>query len=143
MIRSRLIACLIAIGAMGCQTRPAITSVWSTTHRETIARADRDLFLTDRASRIRGDASSLPASKQGESFRVHWRGDNIERVEFEYRQVNRPEKISRQVFQPFRQHSTTFWILGDEFHQGGPVSAWRVSLWAGNELLAETKSALW
>lgn len=39
--------------------------------------------------------------------------------------------------------SHVFEVRGEEFHSGGRVSAWRVSLWSGDTLLAERKSTLW
>jgi hypothetical protein len=39
--------------------------------------------------------------------------------------------------------ANVFSIRGEDFRAGGLVSAWRVSLWDGDTLLAEKKSVLW
>jgi len=108
-----------------------------------IDKADQRMFLHDTASRIRYKAQDLPANEQREEFFVEWRGANLDRVKFEYRQVNAPNIVKEQEFAPARERSHVFEIRGDDFHTGGPVSAWRASLWSGNELVAERKSALW
>lgn len=40
-------------------------------------------------------------------------------------------------------HWTTLKLDGDKYKNFGEVTAWRVTLWAGDELLGEQKSFLW
>jgi len=134
---------LLLLLAVGCQSRPAVRAVWSAKHLEAIGPVDQEFFLTDRASRIRSTSRSLPVAEQGEEFRVSWRGRDVELVQFEYRQMNAPDKVTAQDFRTNRRHSTTFWIRGDEFLKAGAVSAWRVTLWRDGELLAQKHSMLW
>ncbi len=99
--------------------------------------------MHDPASRIRYRPRDLPADQQREEFYVHWRGADVDLVKFEYRQVDVPGTVKEQTFKPADPRWHVFEIRGDDFHTGGPVSAWRVSLWTGDQLLAERKSALW
>jgi hypothetical protein len=34
-------------------------------------------------------------------------------------------------------------VRGEQFRSGGVISAWRVSLWDGDKVVAEEKSVLW
>jgi hypothetical protein len=105
--------------------------------------ADQHLFEADRASRLRYKPRDLPANQQRQEFYVRWRGAGVDLVKFEYRQVNVPNTIKEQTFAPNGATAKVFEIRGEDFHTGGPLSAWRVSLWTGDQLVAERKSALW
>ena len=97
----------------------------------------------DRASRLRTEGKFLPADQQGQEFYVKWHGDQIDLVKFEYRQINAPDKIGSQQYQPHQERAHVFQVVGDGFRQGGTVSGWRTSLWHGGQLVAELKSSLW
>jgi hypothetical protein len=193
-LRSTLYALLSATVLTGCATgRPRVLEVTATKHTETVGRADKNLFLTGRASKIAFESVLLPPSEQREEFYVRWTGAQVDMVKFEYRQVNVPNKVMEQTYVPadavspptegqgwvspssglageiprqarndtFRAPSSeahsprcswhVFAVRGDDFLNGGPVSAWRVSLWANGsqprsergKLLAEQTSALW
>ena len=74
---------------------------------------------------------------------IHWSAPaTIERVVLEYRQVQRPNHIEREEFTTNRAAWWTFRIPAAE-QAGGELSAWRVTLWRGDELLAEKRSVLW
>lgn len=143
MSRTWILYGLLLLTAVGCQTRPAVRGVWSAKHLEPIAPADQDYFLTDRASRIRSASRLLPVAEQGEEFQVDWSGRGVTLVQFEYRQVNAPDRITSQDCRVSRRHSAIFWIRGENFLKQGSVSAWRVTLWRDGELLAEKHSLLW
>jgi hypothetical protein len=64
-------------------------------------------------------------------------------VKLEYRQIGKPNVIGEQTYVPRQDASTVFQVRGEEFRSGGSVSAWRVSLWDGDQLVAEKKSFLW
>ena len=120
-----------------------VRDVEGTKYSETIGKSDRTLFGTDRASRIRVDPKPLPKSQQREEYFVSWRGGDVRLVKFEYRQVNIPDKILVQSLTPAGQSWNVFTVAGEDFLNGGSISAWRVSLWDGDRLLAERKSVLW
>ena len=139
---------LMAVGmaaALCACAHPAaqVRDVDGTQYTETIGKSDRILFGTDRASRIRVEPKPLPPSQQREEYFVSWRGREVRLVKFEYRQVNIPDKILIQTVTPADRFWSTFTVAGDDFLKGGPISAWRVSLWDGDRLLAERKSVLW
>ena len=137
---------LLSLGVLaGCQTRgPGVDGVWSKTRIMTVPAGEEDLFLRDRASGLTTEGLFLPADKQGEEFFVRWHGAKIDRVKFEYRQLKAPDQVGRQEYLPqARQHSHVFLVGGVAYQKGGTVSGWHVSLWTGDQLVAETKSALW
>ena len=105
--------------------------------------ADATLLSNDRASRIRYEPRDLPADAQHLEFFVRWTPKSVGLVKFEYRQVDKPNVVREQTYTPQGDGAKVFEIRGEEFRAGGPVSAWRVSLWNGDELLAEKKSVLW
>ena len=136
------IGCIFTIA--GCRSvGPGIDAVWSKTRILTVAAGDQDAFLTDRASRLRTEGKFLPADQQGQEFYVKWHGDQIDLVKFEYRQINAPDKIGSQQYQPHQERAHVFQVVGDGFRQGGTVSGWRTSLWHAGQLVAELKSSLW
>jgi hypothetical protein len=105
--------------------------------------ADQGIFLSDRASRFRVAAHPLPPSEQREELLVTWAGASVDRVRLEYRQVNAPNHVFQQEIPTDSRRSHTFEVRGDDYLRGGPVTAWRVSLWEGDHLLAERISTLW
>lgn len=84
------------------------------------------------------------AARPGEAYFVSWSPSTISMVKFEYRQVRTPNKIIEQRCTDAVRPCATFEIRGAPFASGGPVSAWRVSLWTDdNTCVAEQKSTLW
>jgi hypothetical protein len=134
---------LTMIALSGCATRPRIVEVSSTTRRNMVERIDEDIFLHDPASKMHVANAVLPVNEQREEFFVRWRPRTIDEVRFEYRQVNVPEKIILQSFKTSDEAAHVFAVRGEEFLNGGPVSAWRVSLWQNDQLVAERNSVLW
>ncbi|HUI05584.1 MAG TPA: hypothetical protein VL486_01115 [Verrucomicrobiae bacterium] len=103
-----------------------------------------------------------PRWKQESSSTSGPEPERVDLVKFEYRQLDKPNAVKEQTFVPpvlsraadvdselldqprwVRCSSHTFEVRGEEFRAGGPVSAWRVTIWDGDRLLAERKSALW
>jgi hypothetical protein len=83
-------------------------------------------------------------ARPGEAYFVSWRPSTISMVKFEYRQVHAPNKIFERRCTDATRPCATFEIRGPAFASGGPVSAWRVSLWTDDSTcVAEQKSALW
>ena len=140
----------LAIFAIGCATStPRVLEVSSRTRLRNIDPADEELFTNDRASRIRFEPRDLSIDEQREEFYVRWQpaptstSGSVSLVKFEYRQIAKPTVVSEQTYVPQRNASTLFKVHGEEFRSGGSVSAWRVSLWNGDQLVAEKKSFLW
>lgn len=87
---------------------------------------------------------STTGSRSTEALTIHWSAPAaVERVIVEYRQVNQPDHISKHEFAGHRGSWATFALPAADLKAGGPISAWRVTLWDGDQLLAEKKSALW
>ena len=131
--------------SLGCATpTPRVLEV---SHRErlnTVEETEEDVFIQDRASHIKVKSQPLPKEEQRQEFYVRWNDRDIQKVKLEYRQLNTPNQIKEQVHDSNGDRSTMFIIQGDEYHQGGKVSAWRVSLWQDDSApVAEMKSVLW
>ena len=133
-----VVACLLT----ACST-PRVLEVSSRTRLQNIDPADQDLFLYDQASRIRYELRDLSIDEQREEFYVRWTPASVSLVKFEYRQIGKPNVVREQTCIPHRDASSVFTVHGEEFRSGGSVSAWRVSLWDGDQLVAEKKSFLW
>jgi hypothetical protein len=86
---------------------------------------------------------TLSIDEQREEFYVRWTPRSISLVKFEYRQIGKPNVIGEQTYVPHQDTANLFQVRGEEFRSGGSVSAWRVSLWDGDQLVAEKKSFLW
>ena len=135
--------------AIGCSTTPSVLEVTSRTRLQNIDPADQDLFVNDQASRIRFEPHDLSIDEQREEFYVRWRPaptsgpGSISQVKFEYRQIGKPNVIGQQTCTPHQDTAHVFTVRGEEFRSGGRISAWRVSLWDGDQLVAEKKSFLW
>ena len=141
-----VVACLLT---SACSTTPRVLEVTSRTRLQNIDPADKDFFIEDQASRIRYAPHDLSIDEQREEFYVRWSSaptsgpTSISLVKFEYRQIGKPNVIGEQTCVPHQDTANLFQVRGEEFRSGGSVSAWRVSLWDGDHLVAEKKSFLW
>ena len=171
-LRSTLLSLLPLLLAVGCVYPTArVLEVSSRTRLQDIDLADQRVLLYDPASRLAYDPKYLPIDQQREEFYVRWAPGwtpesgpgPVTAVKFEYQQLEKPNAVKVQTFVPapalsppnensseptFRANPSRtcahlFEVHGEEFRAGGPVSAWRVSLWDGDRLLAEKKSLLW
>ena len=139
-------ACLLT---SACSTTPRVLEVTSRTRLQNIDMAEKDYFIEDQASSIRYLPHDLNIDEQREEFYVRWRPaprsgpGSISLVKFEYRQIGKPNVVGEQTYVPHRDTANVFQVRGEEFRSGGSVSAWRVSLWDGDQLVAEKKSFLW
>ncbi len=138
----RWIALLPLLIALGCAS-PRVVEVSSRTRLQDIDAADQYLFVRDQASRATYQPQDLPADAQRQEFFVRWTSATAGLVKFEYRQVDKPNTVREQTYTPHGDQAKVFGVRGEEFRAGGPVSAWRVTLWNGDQLLAEKRSALW
>jgi hypothetical protein len=136
----------LVLFVIGCATTtPRVLEVTSRTRLRTVDPADEDYFVNDQASRIRYELRDLSSDEQREEFYVRWTPGptTVNLVKFEYRQIAKPDVIGEQTYVPNHDTSKVFKVHGEEFRSGGIVSAWRVSLWDGDHLVAQKKSFLW
>jgi hypothetical protein len=98
------------------------------------------------AARMRED----PYQKRGDYFKIAWtsqiRGASHLKIVFEYRQKLLAEPQVIMVEAPgeaYGSHLTPIMIDGEAFTRGGPVTAWRVSIMDGGQVLATKQSFLW
>jgi hypothetical protein len=130
---------------------PRVLEVTNRTRLQDVDIADREYFIEDRASLIRYEPQDLSADDQREEFYVRWTSGRIPRsglqtiglVKFEYRQVGKPSEVSEETYAPHGDERHLFQVRGEQFRSGGVISAWRVSLWDGDKIVAEEKSVLW
>ncbi|HVM61211.1 MAG TPA: hypothetical protein VMV72_10125 [Verrucomicrobiae bacterium] len=140
----KLSAFLLPLFFVACSTPgPRVLEVTSRTRLQDVETTDRQYFIDDRASLIRYEPRDLSIDDQREEFYVRWTPRTVGLVKFEYRQVARPAEVFAQTYTPHGDTRKLFEVRGEAFRSGGLVSAWRVSLWKGDQLLAETKSMLW
>jgi hypothetical protein len=145
---SRLLAvalffvCLFLLTACST-TGPRVLEVTSRTRLQDVDLADREYFIEDQASLIHYEPQDLGINDQREEFYVRWTPRTVSLVKFEYRQVGKPGKVFEEVFVPHGGARNLFEVRGEQFRSGGVVSAWRVSLWDGDKVVAEEKSVLW
>lgn len=125
-------------------TKPRILEVSSRTRLQDIDTEDSKRFFGyDEASRFSYEPRDLTIEQQREEFYVRWAPASITLVKFEYRQVTKPGMIFEKTYTPHGDMAHLFEIRGEEFRSGGSVSAWRVTLWSGDQLVATKKSVLW
>ncbi len=95
------------------------------------------------------DSTLLPVNEQGEKFLVHWWCSHAPRqeavVRMEYLTQKSPVLFTAE--QPVSLHwggqTVTFRNTGREYRDRGRIQLWRVSLLAGDKVIAEKHSALW
>ena len=138
------LAVIVLSATLACSTTtPRVLEVSSRTRLKDIESVDQDFFAYDHASRIRYEPRDLSVDAQREEFYVRWAPAGVGLVKFEYRQVAKPNTIFEQNYIPHGDSSKVFAVRGEDFRAGGTVTAWRVSLWDGDQLVAEKKSFLW
>jgi hypothetical protein len=135
-------ACALLLTACSTTT-PRVLEVTSRTRLQDVDIADSEFFIEDRASLLRYEPQDLSIDDQREEFYVRWTPRTVDLVRFEYRQVSKPAEIFKQTYVPHGDSRKLFEVRGEAFRSGGLVSAWRVSLWNGDQLVAEQKSVLW
>lgn len=93
-----------------------------------------------------------PEQRSGVRFDVHWRARTKTattlKLKVEIRGIAQGSLPSEKVLaQDVRTGAgsrwTAFTLAGEDYKAIGEVTAWRVSLWEGDELVAEQKSFLW
>jgi hypothetical protein len=88
--------------------------------------------------------------RDGHSYTIHWRVDPSHAgplaVRFEYRQQKLGSKVQTlEVKYPKASGNlrTEFTVQGDDYHQDGPVTAWRVLLIDQDRVVGLQQSFLW
>ena len=87
--------------------------------------------------------------RNGQYYTIFWKANDLSQpvtVRFEYRKQNTGLKIhskEEQVSDVKKHNTTHLQVTGDEFHDDGAVTAWRVTLLQGKEELAHADSFLW
>lgn len=85
-------------------------------------------------------------------FDIHWRVRTKSTIGLKLKveirgiaQGNLPSEkvLEREVKPSAGSRWTPITLEGDDFKAIGEVTAWRVSLWEGDQLIAEQKSFLW
>ena len=144
-VSSVCFAVLLTLLTMACSTTtPRVLEVASRTRLQDIGPDDKNQFFgEDQASRFKYEPQDLSVEAQREEFLVRWTPRTISQVKFEYRQVAKPAAIFDKTYATHGDSAKIFEIRGEEFRSGGTVSAWRVTLWNGDQLVAEKKSVLW
>ena len=93
-----------------------------------------------------------PELCSGVRFDIHWRVRSVNASGFKLKvelrstaQGNLPvlKTIEQEVKGGVSARWTGITFSGDEFKQFGEITAWRVTLWDGDQLLGEQKSFLW
>ncbi len=88
-------------------------------------------------------------ARQGNYYAVMWKVKNPGeplKVRFEYRQPGTGLQVKakeQEISTVDRSNVTRFQITGPDYVNNGPVSAWRVTVVRGKQVLAEEKSYLW
>jgi len=94
----------------------------------------------------------IPSACSGLRFDVQWKAKGRAREELKLRLELLPSRGEKRKAYLVEQSVTggRWWsrwtaltVAGDKFRELGEPVAWRVTLWAGDQLLAEQKSFLW
>jgi len=142
--RVPLFLILLALLPLSCSTTPRVVEVSSRTRLQDVGPADEKAFFGyDQASRFRYKPQDLSIEDQREEFYVRWKPGSVSLVKFEYRQVSKAATVFEKTYTPNGDVATVFEVRGEDFRAGGSVSAWRVTLWKDDQLVAEKKSFLW
>jgi hypothetical protein len=142
--RGRLISFALLLTVACSTTVPRVLEVSSRTRLQDVGPAEEKAFFGyDEASRFRYVPRDLSTEAQREEFYVRWTPASISLVKFEYRQVGKAATVFAKTYAPHGKAANLFEVRGEEFRAGGSVSAWRVTLWNGDQLVAEKKSVLW
>jgi hypothetical protein len=129
--------------ACSAYTGPRVLEVTNRTRLQDVDFADRQYFIEDHASLIRYEPQDLGTDDQREEFYVRWTPSTVSLIRFEYRQVGKPGEVFEQTYVPHGDARHLFEVRGEQFRSGGVVSAWRVSLCDGDQVVAREKSVLW
>lgn len=112
----------------------------------------RGILGTSNWGKFNYDVVELPYEKQGEYFTINWKRSGgpklLEKdltLRIEYRHQNGLGAKAEKNYPACKRgrYSLTFENTGDPFVDNGEIELWRVSLWVGDQMVAEKESALW
>ena len=120
---------------------------------------DRDYYRSKKENRfIRGEINkrvygAITAkerdAKKGRYYTVSWNGlrakKNGIRIIFDYRQGKSGARVKTLTKNLSHSSSgkTEFQVIGEAYEKGGDVTAWRIRLYEGSQLISEKTSYLW
>ena len=93
-----------------------------------------------------------PELRSGIRFDVNWRVRSVKTSIFKLRielrgvakgNLPRQKTLEQEVKGGASARWTSLKFTGDDYREFGEVTAWRVTLWEGEQLLGEQKSFLW
>jgi hypothetical protein len=140
-----LITAVAALLGAGCASpSPRVTEV-SARYLRSNKNPAADVVYQRGESKMNGGMVGQSArNAAGEEFLIRWTSPLVRSIKFDYRQVNRPDKELQASAVATNSNWHVFTIAGDDFKEGGPVSAWRVSLLdETGECLATKQSVMW
>ena len=112
--------------------------------------ASGDLFIrAEMNKRLHGAVTKEErALRMGDYYHVRWHGlggRKPVKILFEYRQARTGARILRYeaIAPASSEGDRQIRIWGEDFRDNGRVSAWRVSLYEGSEVVAQKQSFLW
>lgn len=115
-----------------------------------VLRTPDPAIVFERESHLRGAYTAAEqVNRSGTYYSIFWKVDDRSQpvtVRFEYRQANTAlavKTLEQEVASVKRNNLTKFQVTGAEYTVGGRVSAWRVSLVRGKEVLVTQQSYLW
>ena len=142
--RTATVLAALATALAGCAAPgPRVTEVLSAKRLKFVMVGNEESTGDLGGYRRRAHPKDLPPGKRCEEFYVRWTPDTIGFVRFEYRQPRLAGQVQAQTFVPDLHPWTTFRVCGDDLADGGFVTAWRVTLWQGEQMVAEKQSSLW
>lgn len=94
-----------------------------------------------------------PKERSGLAFKVQWKAEVADTVPLKLKvemrgvaegEIPKEKTIELPVSQRhWYSHWATLTLTGDDYKTFGEVTAWRVTLWDGDQILGEQKSFLW
>ncbi len=105
---------------------------------------DRDAYQ----AQLRAHTNQVSAIRYDVQWSAKNAGENKLKIRVELRGVgtaNLPKlkTLETEAAPGFFSRWTSLTLAGDDFKSFGAVTAWRTTLWAGDQLLGEEKSFLW
>lgn len=116
-----------------------------------IADKEAQLVRGEQLYRLHGAVSlEERRSKVGHYYTAHWNTPDVisgnTRIVFEYQQAVTASKVltsEHKIPKGQSSGSVEFQIIGDAYHKGGSVLAWRARLMEGERVLDVKQSYLW
>jgi len=105
---------------------------------------DRDAYQ----ARLRQETNQISAIRYDVLWSASHAGDAKLKIRVELRGVNHSnlpafKTVETAAAAGFFRQWTSLTLAGDEYKSFGAVTAWRATLWDGDQLLGEEKSFLW